>query len=499
MPPTSPTAATGLRSVERGELLHEASQLLDNGRRLALVACHEDDDGFRIVYVFTVKASADPVELIVTVPGDDAWVPSLAGVSFPAGQFERELYDLYGVRPDGHPQPHRLLRHSHWPHAWHPMLRATGPEPVFAPDTAAYPFTPVEGPGVYEIAVGPVHAGIIEPGHFRFSVVGETIIRMETRLWFLHRGVEKLFEGRSPADGISLAEQITGDTSIGHSLAFAIAVEAAGGVDVPESDRLVRAVLLELERLYNHVTDLGALAGDAGFGIASIHAQRLRESLMRINRDATGHRLLRGSLKIGGARIRSLPEPSALRTIAEEVAELARITLGHPIVRDRFDGTGILSTDQARALGVLGYVARASGIDVDARGDGSFVDLGERFTVTTEVGGDVLARYLLRAREFAVSTDLVIDLIARLGNARGDSTTADAIRSDSATAFVEGWRGTIAHRIELGSGGNLARVKIVDPSFFNWPALPVALSETIVPDFPLTNKSFNQSYAGNDL
>ena len=490
---------TNVREVDRTELVREASALLTDGYRLTLVACHEDDDAFRIVYLFAGRTGEQSTEIVVPVPADDAWVPSLAGVSFSAGNFEREMFDLYGVLPQGHPQPHRLLRHAHWPHSWHPMRRDAQVAPTFGPDIALYPFVEVEGAGVYEIAVGPIHAGIIEPGHFRFSVVGETIVRMETRLWFLHRGIEKLFEGQTPAAAIELAEQFTGDTSIGHSMAFVMAVEAASGIDVPESDRLVRALLLELERLYNHITDLGGLANDAGFGVANIHAQRLRESLMRINHDVAGHRLLRGCLTLGGARVRSLPEPAALRSVADAVEELVEITLGHPIVRDRFTGTSVLHAEQARAFGTLGYVARASGIDIDARRDFPFVGLGDSFQVPVETAGDVFARYLVRAREFAVSTLVSIDLIERLAGSLGRGRTVDTRAEGSGSSFVEGWRGTIVHRVELTADGALSRVKVVDPSFFNWRALPTALADTIVPDFPLTNKSFNQSYAGNDL
>ncbi len=491
--------ATERRPVIRERLAAEAGALLSAGRRLALVACHEDGGGFRIVYVFLGAASQAPVELVVPVPRGDEWVPSLATVSFPAGQFEREMFDLYGVLPQGHPQPHRLLRHAHWPHSWHPMRSDADPSPEFGPDVASYPFLEVEGAGVYEIAVGPVHAGIIEPGHFRFSVVGETIVRMESRLWFLHRGVEKLFEGKTPAEGIALAERITGDTSVGHALAFVMAVEAAAGIRVPEPDRLVRALLLELERLYNHVTDLGALANDAAFGIANAHAQRVREALMRINREVTGHRLLRGCLTVGGARVLALPEPARLQAIEREVAELVDLTLGHPIVLDRFAGTSVLRREQALAFGALGYVARASGIDADARRDLPFVDLGPAFEPVVEADGDVLARYLVRAREFAVSIAVCADLVERLAGGFGRGRASAARAAGSGNAFVEGWRGTIAHRVELDGTGRLSRVKIVDPSFFTWSALPAALADTIVPDFPLTNKSFNQSYAGNDL
>jgi len=497
IPRTGPWADDA-RTVTRDEVVAAASALLDDGRRLALMACHEDDDTFRIVYCFTGADDAR-VHLSVTVPRSDAWIPSLAALSLPAGTFEREIRDLYGVEPHDHPQPHRLVRHGHWPRGWYPMLRGARLAPEFEPDVESFPFVEVEGPGVYEIAVGPIHAGIIEPGHFRFSVVGETIVRMEARQWYLHRGVERLFEGLPAEHGIALAEQITSDTTVGHSLAFVMAVEDAAHIEVPESDRLVRALLLEMERLYNHVTDLGSLANDVGFGIVDAHAQSLREQLLRINKTLTGHRYLRGGLSIGGARIQTLPDPGVLRRIQAAVEELVAVSLGHSIVRGRFTGTATLPSHQAATIGTLGYVARASGIDVDARRDHPFVDLGPAFRVVTEERGDVLARYRVRAREFSVSVAVIVDLVHRLGSSTGRGTVAPATGPGAGLALVEGWRGTIAHRVELGADGRLSRAKVVDPSFFNWPALPVALAETIVPDFPLANKSFNQSYAGNDL
>ena len=484
------------------DLSHAVAARLADGLRVALVCGVEDDDCFRVVYVL-VRPDDTRVELVLRVPKDEPAIPSLAHLDYGTGRFERELRDLYGITPTGHPLPRRLVRHGHWPQGWYPMRRDAGPPPPFEADVGSFPFLEVEGEGVYEIPVGPVHAGVIEPGHFRFSVVGETILRVKARLWFVHRGVEKLFEGRRPHDAIELAERISGDTAVGHTLAFATAVEEALRIEVPEQDRLVRALLLELERMHNHIADLGALANDVGYGLINTHAQRIRESLLRLNKATTGHRLLRGGIGIGGARISALPDPAALEAVAAEVAELAGITLANSTVRDRFTGTAILGAESARDLGTLGYVARASGVDADARRDHPFVDLGDRFAVVLETGGDVLARYRVRMREFAVAADLARDLVRRLGAGTGTGTGpgADATvpGGGSGLGLVEGWRGRIAHRVEIDSSGLLSRVKVVDPSFFNWPALPVALADTIVPDFPLVNKSFNQSYAGNDL
>ena len=211
----------------------------------------------------------------------------------------------------------------------------------------SYPFLRVGGDGVYEIPVGPIHAGLIEPGHFRFSVVGETILRLKARLWFVHRGMEKLFEGRTPADGIALAETISGDTAIGHSLAYLMAIEDAAGIVVDETVHARRALLLELERLHNHVADLGALANDVGFSIAHTHTQRLRESLLRHNKTLTGHRLLRGALSLGGARLQRPPDLDLLRAVAAEIADITDLTLGHGVVSDRFTGTAVLGSKEA--------------------------------------------------------------------------------------------------------------------------------------------------------
>jgi Ni,Fe-hydrogenase III large subunit/Ni,Fe-hydrogenase III component G len=480
-------------------LAEEVERRLSDGYRIGMLAGHEDDDCFRVVYVLVRDRDDERCELVLRTGKEQPTIPSLAAVDYGAGRFEREIRDLFGITPTGHPLQARLVRHGHWPRGWYPMLRDADPEPTFEPDVGSFPFLEVAGEGVYEIPIGPVHAGLIEPGHFRFSVVGETILRMKARLWFVHRGIEKLFEGRRPADGLELAERISGDTAVGHTLAYVMAVEAALSLEVADTDLLLRAALLELERMHNHVADLGALANDVGYSIINVHAMRLRESLLRLNKQTTGHRLLRGGISVGGAHVLALPDLDLVASVAGEAAELADLALANSTVRDRFTGTAILGPDEARGLGTLGYVARGSGLDVDARRDHPFTDLGEQFSVVVETGGDVLARYRVRMRELAVAAAVLTDLVRRLEGHKGTGLAADVDRGGSGLGLVEGWRGTIAHRVELDAHGVLTRVKVVDPSFFNWPALPVALADTIVPDFPLANKSFNQSYAGNDL
>ncbi|MEU1778308.1 NADH-quinone oxidoreductase subunit C [Streptomyces abikoensis] len=504
--------ATGSRTVtdtDAAELPGRFAALLRAGYRLALVAAHHDpahgdrDRAVRVVHLFVSGPPDTRTELHVCLDPDAPELPTLARLSFPGGRFEREMRDLYGIVPRDHPLPHRLVRHFHWPRGWYPMSPDAGPPPPFAEPEGPYPFLEVEGDGVYEIPVGPVHAGLIEPGHFRFSVVGETIIKLKARLWFTHKGVEKLFEGRTPGRGLPLAERVSGDTAVGHALAYCLAVEEALDVRVSDTARRARALLLELERLHNHVADLGALCNDVGHGVLNAQAQRVREELLRLNREVTGHRLLRGGVVLGGAELRSVPRPGRLRALGEDISSIVELALGHTTVRDRFTGTARLTTAAARDLGCLGYVARASGLAADARLAHPLCDYGPALRVPVHSGGDVLARFLVRAEEADTSLALLEHLADGLAPGRAVALPPEpgpaAPGPRSGVGLVEGWRGTIATRVELVPGPVLTRVKIVDPSFLNWPALPVALADTIVPDFPLANKSFNLSYAGNDL
>ena len=480
------------------ELSDACTALFEGGYRLALVGGRHDDDVIEVVYLFVAGPPDQRVEIRVLLDADRPQLPSIAHLSYAASRFEREMHDLFGVQPVRHPQLRRLVLHQHWPPGWHPMRHDAGPQPEMNLDADAFPFAQVEGDGVYEIPVGPVHAGVIEPGHFRFWVLGETIVRMKARLWFVHKGIERLFEGRDLDFALNLAEKISGDSAVGHGLAFVQAVEEALGIEVGQRARELRAVLLELERLYNHVADVGALCNDVGFGFANARALTLRERLLTLNDSVTGHRLLRGAVHYGGATLRTLPTREELEDIGRQFHELVALARANSIVMDRFTGTGVLSIDQARDLGVLGVVARASGLANDARVAHPFVELPASFHSASREGGDVLARFEVRCDEVDASLRLLADLVVREGplDVQGDEVE---LRGGHGTGIAEGWRGAVVHRVHFGPDGALLRVKIVDPSFFAWPALPLALSDTIVPDFPLVNKSFNLSYAGNDL
>ena len=460
---------------------------------------------FTLRYIFELERAAEFVVASVSVPVEDPTFPSLATRWYLASRFEREIHDLFGLVPAGHPDLRRLPLHQFWPVDYHPMLKDAPLRQDFSDDGEPYPFGRVEGEGLYEITVGPVHAGIIEPGHFRFSVEGETIINLESRMYFVHKGIEKLFESASLDRGLNLAERISGDSSVAHALAFCQAVEALAGVTIPPRAAYLRVVLLELERLYNHIADVGAICTDTGFAIANAHALRLREDLLRLNARLVGHRLLRGALRPGGVARDFTAEQIAdardsIGRIVADFNEIVEIATHNGLVLDRLRGTGRLSTQIAREMQVVGVPARASGIDEDARRDhpcAGYAALPPRVVVHTD--GDVWARLMVRVEEAREAARLIESALEALPSGRL-AVPLDAL-PEGARAFglVEGWRGPIWHWVAAGKNHTLSRVKIKDPSFANWPALNYAILDNIVPDFPLVNKSFNLSYAGNDL
>jgi Ni,Fe-hydrogenase III large subunit/Ni,Fe-hydrogenase III component G len=490
-PPALPQLLTLLRLGFGAELIFMAAA----DRR-------PDRGAFEVYYLFAPAREDWFVHVTVPVPAEAPAIVSLATLHYPASRFEREIRDLFGIVADGHPDPRPLVRHGFWPADYFPLRKDATPR-EFADDGRAFPFTQVGGEGVYEIPVGPVHAGVIEPGHFRFSVVGETIIDMKSRLYFTHKGTEKLFEGREPAAGVELAERVSGDTTVGHALAFCQALEAAAGTPVPERARWLRVILLEMERFYNHVADFGMIANDTGYAVGHSHCFRIRERLLRLNRRLTGNRLLRGGVVPGGVG-HDLPDdldlPGELAAALRDFDEIVALALGNTLVMDRLDGTGRLTTRIARDHGVLGYVARASGIDADVRRDHPFAAY-RALTVRVPVleSGDVKARTLVRVEEARESVRLVQEAVRRLPAGPLAAPLGPLPPFEPAFSLVEGWRGAVVHWVLADEAGRLSRVKIMDPSFLNWRPLSYALLENIVPDFPLCNKSFNQSYSGNDL
>ena len=497
-PPTCPPAPPHCSATATGSRWSPPTTTRDRTRAL------------RVVYLFTAARPDRRVELHVPLDRDRPARPEPG----------RPVVSRRPVRTrNARPVRHRTRRP--------PTAPPAGPPPALAarlaPDAPRrrtrrhrsatdepFPFLTVEGPGVYEIPVGPVHAGLIEPGHFRFSVVGETILKLKARLWYVHKGIEKLFEGRAPHDGLALAERISGDTAVGHTLAYCRAVEDALDTVIRDEAQRIRGILLELERLYNHIADIGALCNDVGYGILNAHAQRIRETLLRLNDHPPATGCCAAASSPAAPRLHQLPDPTELHAIAADIARDRRPRPGPQLVAERFTGTAVLTAEQATDIGTLGYVARASGIDTDARRDHPIrLDLGHTPAPCPPApSGDVLARFQQRAEEIprpprsitawpSCSTDSTAARPGRAAPRRPPTERGGA--AASGVGIVEGWRGTIVHRVEIGPDGTADPGQDRRPVFFNWPALPVALTDTIVPDFPLANKSFNLSYAGNDL
>ncbi|MFC0400414.1 NADH-quinone oxidoreductase subunit C [Paraburkholderia rhizosphaerae] len=427
-------------------------------------------------------------------------------VIFPcASRMQRAVFDLHGVRAIGTADTRPWLNHGNWPTDYFPLQTQSSGHERFESHEADYPFVRVEGDGVHEIAVGPIHAGIIEPGHFRFSVVGEKVLRLEERLGYAHRGVERLFEETPLLAGHRLAGRVAGDSSVAFSWAYCMALENALGVAVPQRAQWLRGLMLERERVANHLGDLGALGNDAGFAIGLAQFSRLKEDWLRLNGRIFGHRYLMDRIVPGGVAhdierdaIEAVREQC--RRIETEVRVMQRIYDEQSGLQDRFAGTGKLTEKVVAHFSVCGLVARASGVRADVRVDHPYAPYDEvRTQIVWDARGDVAARVAVRFNEIYESLRLIEALLSRLPG--GDVLSpidADAAPSRG-IGWIEGWRGEIFVALETGENGTIRRCHCHDPSWQNWPALEHAIIGNIVPDFPLINKSFNLNYAGHDL
>ena len=463
-----------------------------------------EETGLTLRHIFEIP-NRDVIVIVSSVlASSEKSFPSLATRWYLASLFEREIHDLFGLVPDGNPDLRRLPLHQFWPADYHPLLKDASVPVSFHDDGTPFPFQQVKGEGTYEITVGPVHAGIIEPGHFRFSVDGETIVNLESRLFFLHKGIEKLFETMPFTRGVQLAERISGDSSVAHALAFCLALERCAAIEVSGRAGHIRVALQELERLYNHIADVGAICTDTGFTFANTHAMRLREDVLRLNEHLTGHRLLRGAIQPGGVAVSLSGKQISdaiheVEKIRDDFSEVVAIALDSTLLLDRLQTTGVLTNRTARELQVVGVAGRASGIDADARRDHPYAAYGTmNFRVPVFNEGDVWARMMVRVEEIRESVNLIVQSLESMPVGKLIEPIAPPAGL-AAFGLVEGWRGPIWHWIVTGRSGTLSRVKVKDPSFANWPALNYAILNNIVPDFPLCNKSFNLSYAGNDL
>ena len=413
---------------------------------------------------------------------------------------------MFGLIPVGHPDMRRLVRHEHWPKGSHPLKKDFRWDTVLERGQGQYAFRQIEGEGVFEVPVGPIHAGIIEPGHFRFSVAGEPIMQLEVHHFWKHRGIEKLFERENLTDAVPLAERVSGDTTVGHSLAYCQAVETLLRIDVPRRARYLRSLFLELERLHNHLGDVGAICNDTAYALAHAHSSRLKERLMQLNDRLAGSRFLRGTIAIGGVTsdvlaIQRSEIIDVLDQLEKDFSELESIIFANASLTDRLETTGVLTERTAWDHGVVGVVGRASGIDQDVRRDRPFAAYDELpLKVVLYRYGDVRARLRVRMDEIHESIRLIREIRHRIPQGPLIATSDHMPQpGEWALSAVEGWRGEILYFVMAGENGRIHRCKVRDPSFMNWPAIQWAVVGNIIPDFPLINKSFNLSYAGNDL
>ena len=467
-------------------------------------------DGARIVALFGMPETPRTLRMVAIIARDGAGAlgvasavvgreyPAMAAHCRQAGRFEREIAEQCGATPRGAGALKPLRRHApdHAPAEW------TEHDPH---DRDAYPFDQFKGEEVHEVAVGPVHAGIIEPGHFRFQAHGEEVFALEIVLGYQHRGVERLLETADRLRAVLIAESVAGDSVIGHASAACGAIEALARSHKTPRAQAIRGVALELERLANHIGDLGAMAGDVAFHPAAAYLGRLRGECLNLLMTISGNRYGRGLVRLGGTGF-DVPGDMAsevarrVERLRDDLEPVLQMLFETASVQSRFDGVGVVRPDDVTTYGFVGQVARSCAVPRDVRHDYAYgVYRFAQIPVAQAWSGDVLARALVRRLEIERSIEFIVEQVSSLP--RGDvCVDCGALRpSELVVAMEEGWRGEIAHVVVTDDAGRIRRHKVVDPSFHNWPALAGAMPGNQISDFPLCNKSFNLSYAGHDL
>lgn len=500
LPGTVPAWHATVSAAELRALCEEVQR--GGGKLLALWGSDETESYALHVALVTALGL---LALTLPVSREHPDFPDLSDLFPAADRMQRSVADMLGLYPAGGGNHRKWLRHAAWPGNVHPLRKSFDIASRFPLADDNYPFVPVTGNGVHEIAVGPVHAGTIEPGHFRFSVVGERVLRLEERLGYAHKGIEKRFEGMTLQQGAKLAGRISGDSTVAYAWAYAQALESICGCTPPERGLWLRALMLELERIHNHLGDLGYLGNDAALAFGFAQFWILKESVLRLNGELFGHRYLMDRLVPGGVACDL--ESSGLQRIGEtlshiehEISVLKDIYDEHAGMQDRFLTTGRVAPDLAAQLGLTGLAGRASGQAWDVRVQFPCAPY-DRLDVqmATHRNGDVAARVIVRFEEISESIRLIRQMLDQMPQGAVMADTGDMKEGQLGIGWVEGWRGEILVALHTGQNNRIHRLHPHDPSWQNWPVLEHAIIGNIVPDFPLINKSFNLSYSGVDL
>lgn len=439
---------------------------------------------------------------ILSFKAENGRYPSVGVHHPPAIRLERAIRDLFGIEPEGLEDTRPWLDHGKWP-----LTAPLAEKRSLARETLdpGYKFLPAEGEGLHEVAVGPIHAGVIEPGHFRFTANGETVVRLEQRLGYTHKGTERMMQGETLERAAQFAGRISGDSTVAYALAFARAAETALDFAPPPRAVYLRALMAELERLANHLGDFGAICNDATFVLINAHASVLRERVLQVADLCFGHRLMRDRIVPGGVAADLKPDgETRLRELVAEIApklrHLAALYDDTPSLQDRTVTTGIARPELVKQFAAGGYIGRASGRNFDARRDFAYAPYTElSFEVPVLSEGDVNARVWIRIREIEQSLSLVTQILDRLPSGSIRAAVPDVHRAGEAAAIVESFRGDIFLWLRVHGNGTVARCHPRDPSWFQWPIVEAAIEGNIIADFPLCNKSFNCAYSGVDL
>ena len=472
---------------------------------LAAIFANDERDitgNFAIYYIFMGNGQFKGLKVIVEGQGDLQF-PSLTSVFQNAAWYEREIHDLFGLVPLGHPDLRRLVLHENWPLGLYPLRKDFNVDQEILEANVPCPMASVQGEGVFEVPVGPIHAGIIEPGHFRFSQSGEQIINLDAKLFFTHRGIEKGMEGLPLELALYQVERICGACSVSHAISYSQAIETMAKVQITPQAESIRGVVAELERLYNHIGDIGNLCAGLGFAVGISHGAWLKELLMRLNERVTGNRFLRGMVVPGGVTMAITPEISqeiqqALTETVEKFTEMMELLYDNSAFLDRVDHTGVLSHRAALDLGVVGVAARSSGVNMDMRRDYPYsVYKNLDFVVPVHTSGDVAARLWTRADEVKQSLSMIQQILTAMpGETRELVVKIPPIAPYStALGWSESARGGNLHWLMVGKDNRIYRCFVRSASYPNWPAVTVAAPGNIIPDFPLINKSFELCYA----